>query len=65
MLDSASTHHSLKINEALHITWERPNLNKFLAFVRFRCFRSSSPLIYFIDSVVLVHILLVNVSILN
>ena len=26
--DSASTHHSLKIKEALHIMWERPNLHK-------------------------------------
>ena len=28
VLDSASTHHSLKIKEALHIMWDRPNLNK-------------------------------------
>ena len=28
LLNSASTHHSLKIKEALHIMWERPNLNK-------------------------------------
>ena len=28
MLGSVSTHHSLKIKEALHIMWERPNLNK-------------------------------------
>ena len=28
VLGSASTHHSLKIKEALHIMWERPNLNK-------------------------------------
>ena len=27
-LDSASTYHNLKIKEALHIMWERPNLNK-------------------------------------
>jgi len=30
VLDSASTYHSLKIKEALHIMWERPNLNKHL-----------------------------------
>ena len=28
VLDSANNYHSLKIKEALHITWERPNLNK-------------------------------------
>ena len=28
VLDSASTYHSLKIKEALHIMWGRPNLNK-------------------------------------
>ena len=28
LLDSASTHHSLKTTEALHIMLERPNLNK-------------------------------------
>ena len=28
VLDSASTHHSLKIKEALHIMGERLNLNK-------------------------------------
>ena len=28
VLDSASTYHSLKIKEALHIMWEKPNLNK-------------------------------------
>ena len=28
VLDSASTYHNLKIKEALHIMWERPNLNK-------------------------------------
>ena len=28
VLDSANNYHSLKIKEALHIMWERPNLNK-------------------------------------
>ena len=28
VLDSASTYHNLKIKEALHIIWKRPNLNK-------------------------------------
>ena len=28
VLDSASSHHNLRIKEALHIMWERPNLNK-------------------------------------
>ena len=28
VLDSASNYHNLKIKEALHIMWERPNLNK-------------------------------------
>ena len=28
ILDTANTYHNLKIKEALHITWERPNLNK-------------------------------------
>ena len=28
VLDSASTYHNVKIKEALHIMWERPNLNK-------------------------------------
>ena len=28
VLDLVSTYHSLKIKEALHIMWERPNLNK-------------------------------------
>ena len=28
VLDSASTYHNLKIKEAMHIIWERPNLNK-------------------------------------
>ena len=27
-LDSASNYHNFKIKEALHIMWERPNLNK-------------------------------------
>ena len=30
VLDSASIHHNLKIKEAMHIMWERPNLNKLL-----------------------------------
>ena len=28
VLDSASTYHNFKIKEALHVMWERPNLNK-------------------------------------
>ena len=28
VLDSASSHHNLRIKEALYIMWERPNLNK-------------------------------------
>ena len=28
VLDTANTYHNLRIKEALHITWERPNLNK-------------------------------------
>ena len=28
VLDSTSSHHNLRIKEALHIMWERPNLNK-------------------------------------
>ena len=35
VLDSASTNHSLKIKEALHIMWERPNLNKQLQHYKF------------------------------
>ena len=32
VLDSASTYHNLKTKEALHIMWERPNLNKQLKY---------------------------------
>ena len=28
VLDLASSHHNLRIKEALHIMWERPNLKK-------------------------------------
>ena len=28
VLDTAKTYHNLRIKEALHITWERPDLNK-------------------------------------
>ena len=28
VLDSANTHYRIKVKEALHILWERPNLNK-------------------------------------
>ena len=28
VLDSANNYHNLKVKEALHIMWERPNLNK-------------------------------------
>ena len=55
--------------------WERPNLNKqlqhynvSLSFKRsffFRYFRSSFPLIYSIDSVVLLYVLTVNLDLFN
>ena len=32
VIDSASTYHNLKIMEALHIMWERSNLNKQLQY---------------------------------
>ena len=35
VLNSASTYHNLKLKEALHIMWERPNLNKQLARAHF------------------------------
>ena len=31
VLDSASTYHSSKIKEALHIMWERPKIESFKA----------------------------------
>ena len=75
MLDLVSTHHSLKIKEALHIMWERPNLNKQLQHYNvslsfyhsffFRCFHSSFPLIYLIDSFVVLFILMVHITIFN
>ena len=68
LLDLASTNHSLKIKESLHIMWERPNLNKqlqhynvSLSFWRsffIRCFRSFFPLIHSIDGVRLLQILM-------
>ena len=66
VLDSANNYHNSKIKEALHIMWERPNLNKNLQYYNtslsfyyycigasffFRFFHSSFQLIYSIDSV--------------